>query len=131
MTPWLGRRMYHPYFRGKQYELITVREMAPLLSQAGFRAIVEPVRETLAGLEKALDAVVEANGRAIVVVNPHHGDLSGAGEPVTKLLKKKFFDLPGISAGILLKGETTTEEALECHGIHAGHSPAFIHAGFS
>jgi hypothetical protein len=123
--------MYHPYFRGKQYDLITVREMARLLSVAGFRAIIEPVRETLAGLEKALDAVVEANGRAVVVVNPHHGDLSGAGEPVTKLLREKFFDLTSISAGILLKAETTTAEALECYAAHVDHRPVFIHAGFS
>jgi hypothetical protein len=79
----------------------------------------------------ALDAVVEADGRTIVVVKPHHGDLSGAGEPLTKLLKKKFFDLPGIAAGILLKPETTTLEALECYAGHAGRSPAFIHAGFA
>ena len=50
--------MYHPYFRGKQYELITIREMAPLLKTAGFRPIIEPVREALSGLHKALDAVV-------------------------------------------------------------------------
>jgi len=28
--------MYHPYFRGKQYELITVRETASLLAVADF-----------------------------------------------------------------------------------------------
>jgi hypothetical protein len=61
--------MYHPYFRGKQYELITVREMAPLMAAAGFRPIIEPVRETLSGLQKALDTVVDVRGRAIVVVD--------------------------------------------------------------
>src|SRR5271165_3309012 len=101
---WLGPRpMYHPYFRGKQYELITVRETARMLKTAGFRPIIEPVRETLRGLQKALDAVVDVNGRAIVIVNPHHGELLDAGESLTKLLKDKFLGLPGISAGILLK----------------------------
>jgi hypothetical protein len=123
--------MYHPYFRGKQYELITVREMAPRLTRAGFRPIIEPVRESLGGLEKALDAVVEVGGRAIVVVNPHHGDLSGAGEPLTKLLRARFLNLPGISAGILLKPDTTTQEALNCYQEHSEHNPAFIHAGFT
>ena len=82
--------MYHPYFRGKQYELITIREMAPLLKEAGFRPIIEPVKESLGRLEKALDAVVEVKGRAIVIVNPHHGDMSRGGTPVTQLLKSKF-----------------------------------------
>jgi hypothetical protein len=60
--------MYHPYFRGKQYDLLTIREMAPLLKTAGFRPIIEPVKETLSGLQKGLDAVVEAGVRVSVDV---------------------------------------------------------------
>jgi hypothetical protein len=123
--------MYHPYFRGKQYELVTVREMAPAFKASGFRPIIEPVRETLSGLHKALKAVGDAEGRAIVIVNPHHGDLSGAGGPLTKLLKEEFLHLPGISAGILLKQDTSTDEAMTCYNAHSKHSPAFIHAGFA
>jgi hypothetical protein len=122
--------MYHPYFRGKQYELITVREMARVLKKAGFRPIIEPVRNTLGGLQKALDAVIEVGGRAIVIVNPHHGDLSGAGETLTELLKGKFLELPGISAGILLKQNMTADAALECYQTHSAHSPVFIHTDF-
>lgn len=122
--------MYHPYFRG-QYELITVREMAPLLKAAGFFPIIEPVRETLSGLEKALDAVVKEGGRAIVIVNPHHGDLSGAGKPLTELLSKSFLDSRHISAGILLKQSTALDDAFRCYQAHSNHTPAFIHAGFT
>jgi hypothetical protein len=123
--------MYHPYFRGKQYELVTVREMAPVLKQAGFRPIIEPVKESLGSLQKALDAVASVDGRAIVIVNPYHGDLSEAGEPVTDLLQKRFLDLRQISAGILLKQETAVDEAMQCYDDHASHAPVFIHAGFS
>lgn len=122
--------MYYPYFRGKQFDLLTVREMAPVLSEAGFCPIIEPVRNVLGGLNKALDAVVEAVGQAIVIVNPHHGDLSGAGEPLSDMLKDKFLDMKGISAGILLKHDMTVAEAVECHKKHSSHSPVFIHAGF-
>ena len=122
--------MYHPYLRGKQYDLITVKEMAPLMATSGFRPIIEPVRETLTGLNKALDAVVAAHGQAIVIVNPHHGDLSGAGDSLTELLNGAYLELPSISAGILLKQETTLKEALECYENHKAHNPVFIHAGF-
>lgn len=129
---WDGpERMYHPYFRGKQYELITVREMAPVLAELNFRPIIEPVRETLSGLHKGLDAVVEANGRAIVIVNPHHGDLSGGAEELSELLKEKFLDLPGICAGILLKQDMSPADAMKIHKAHEGHAPVFIHAGFA
>jgi len=123
--------MYHPYFRGKQYELITIRELAPLLAAAKFRPIIEPVKESLGGLQKTLESVASAGGRAIVIVNPYHGDLSDSGEPLTKLLKGQFLTLPGISAGILLKNDSTTAEVIECHDAHSAHAPVFIHAGFS
>src|SRR5580704_4559947 len=122
--------MYHPYFRGKQFDLLTVREMAPLLSEAKFCPIIEPVRDVLGGLNKALNAVVAADGRAIMIVNPHHGDLSGAGEPLSDMLKEKFLDMEGISAGILLKHDTSVTEALKCFQQHSSHNPVFILAGF-
>jgi len=121
--------MYHPYFRGKQFELITIREMAPLMKSAGFRPIIEPVRDTFSGLHKALDAVVDAQGRAIVVVNPHYGDAEE--HLLTELLANRYLDLPAVSAGILLKAEMNAEEAMACFHKHANHSPVFIHAGFT
>jgi hypothetical protein len=124
--------MYHPYFRGKQYELITIRELAPLLKTAGFRPIIEPVKEGLgkgpSGLEKALRAVAESGGRAIVVVNPHHGDLSGT--VVLAEMLKSTLDLPGISAGILLEPSMTLDAAIAYHKAYIAHTPVFIHAGF-
>jgi hypothetical protein len=123
--------MYHPYFRGKQYELITIREMADLFARSHFRPIIEPVKESLVGLEKALTAVVDAEARATVIVNPHHGDLSSAGQSVTGLLRQEFLGLPAISAGILLKQETTLHEALSCYEEHRDHSPVFVHDGFA
>jgi hypothetical protein len=89
------------------------------------------VKESLGGLQKALDTVIDAKGRAVVIVNPHHGDLSDSGEPLTKLLQKKFLGSPNISVGILLKNDTTTAEAIECYQEHSAHLPVFVHAGFT
>jgi hypothetical protein len=122
--------MYHPYFRGKQYELITVREMASVFKNAGFCPIIEPVKESLNGLQKALETIVRADATAVVVINPEHGDHSKAGAALTQLLKEKFLDLPNISAGILLQQKTTAEEAMALYGEHESHRPVFIHAGF-
>jgi hypothetical protein len=125
--------MYHPYFRGKQYELITIREMAPLLKAAGFCPIIEPVKEGLgkgpSGLEKALMRVAESEGRAIVVVNPHHGELSGT-VALTEMLTSTL-DLPGISAGILLRPSMALDAAMAHYKAYATHTPpVFIHDGF-
>lgn len=122
--------MYHPYFRGKQYELIAIREKASLLTAAGFHPIIEPVRETLNGLNKALDSIVAAEGKATVIVNPQHGDLSANGGALSGLLKEKFLN-PRISAGILLKQDSSLTEAIQSYEAHADHTPVFIHAGFT
>ncbi|MDP1736020.1 MAG: sce7725 family protein [Caulobacter sp.] len=123
--------MYHPYFRGKQYELITIRETAPLLAASKFVPIIEPVREALSGLERSLKEVCEANGQAIVIVNPHHGDHSSDGVSISALLKKTFADKAGIAAGILLKEDTTAEQALACCKEHEDHSLTLVHRGFT
>ena len=123
--------MYHPYFRGKQYELITIRETASLLASSNFVPIIEPVKESLGGLERTLGAVFDANGSAIVIVNPHFGDHSGDGETISSLLRKGFGGTARIAAGILLKNNTTVDQVLACCKEHEAHQIALIHAGFS
>jgi len=123
--------MYHPYFRGKQYELITVRDMAELMAAAGFVPIIEPVKESLGGLQRALGAVCTAKGRAVVIVNPYHGEHSEDGEGIEELLSEGFPDA-NISAGILLTKDTVLAEAGESYALHKGKRPiTLIHAGFA
>ncbi|PCD67821.1 sce7725 family protein [Rhizobium phaseoli] len=123
--------MYHPYFRGKQFELITIREMAPLMAASGFVPIIEPVREALKGLERALTEICKVEGKAIVIVNPFHGDHSDDGGGITALLENHFLDKGSITAGILLQNDMDTSDALACYEKHKAHSPTFIHAGFT
>ena len=123
--------MYHPYFRGKQFELIAVRETAKLMANSGFTPIIEPVKEGLSGLERTLKAVCEAKGSAIVVVNPYHGDHAEDGGSISTLLNKSFLDKDGITAGILLTGDMSVEDAVACYEKHKDHEPTFIHAGFT
>ena len=123
--------MYYPYFRGKQFELITIRETARLLAENNFVPVIEPVRESLGGLKKTLLAVSSAEGRAIVIVNPYHGDHQEDGTDITDLLKKDFSDSGRIAAGILLRSDMTVDEVMACYRQHAGHHPVLVHAGFT
>jgi hypothetical protein len=123
--------MYHPYFRGKQFELITIREMAPLMAAVGFVPIIEPVREALKGLERALTEICKAEGKVIVVVNPFHGDHSEDGGSISALLENGFLGKDGIMAGILLRNGMNIDDVMECYEKHKAHSPNFIHAGFT
>ncbi|KMQ80130.1 hypothetical protein BPMI_01512 [Candidatus Burkholderia pumila] len=123
--------MYHPYFRGKQFELVTIREMAKLLAQKNFIPVIEPVRESLGSLKKTLSAVCDAGGCAIVIVNPYHGDHQEDGTSITGLLQENFKGANNISAGILLRSDMAVDEVIACYGQHADHHPVLIHAGFT
>lgn len=72
--------MYFPYLRGKQYELLALKELSPVLGPQGkVFPIIEPVRAPEgSGLERCLVALSEANLRFMIVVNPAVGELRGA-----------------------------------------------------
>ena len=123
--------MYHPYFRGKQFELITIRETASLLAESGFVPIIEPVKEALRGLERTLMAVRDAGGEAVVIVNPYHGDHREDGVGISALLERGFLGDDAIIAGMLLKKDMTVDEAVKCYDQHKHHKTALIHAGFA
>jgi hypothetical protein len=67
---------YFPYFRGKQFELICLRENAALIANSGFTPIVEPVKEDLLGLQRALTRLDSDNAKYLVVANPSVGSHS-------------------------------------------------------
>lgn len=123
--------MYYPYFRGKQFELIAIRETAKLMAKVGFVPVIEPVKEALRGLEKTLRAISEAGGRAIVIVNPYHGDHQEDGAGISKLLQAEYLGNNHISAGILLRNPMTLADAVSVFEAHAKHNPTFVHAGFT
>lgn len=67
--------MYFPYLRGKQFELIALREFAiqyPNTEQ--IIPIIEPVKSTFNGLTTAARIMFEQNFRFALVLNPADGD---------------------------------------------------------
>ncbi len=123
--------MYYPYFRGKQNELITIRENAQLLKKSGFAPIIEPVKSTLSGLKKALSAIVDVEGKAIVTVNPHHGDHSHNAEGILSLLQNDFEQDLNVSAGILLTEDISVGDIKSLCAELENRSITLIHAGFA
>lgn len=120
---------YYPYFRGKQFELIALREKAGLIAEAGFIPIIEPVRESLAGLVRTLDALKDSGAGTIVVVNPDCGDHKGDYDAIVELLRGRQLEgniLPGILLSTNLKPSDLSTLLDEF-----GHGKiALIHAGF-
>ena len=118
--------MYYPYFRGKQYELIAIRENAEVIAQNGIVPIIEPVRETFSGVRRAIQALVDAGGRFVLVINPQCGDLFGMSSPVDVEL---LSGCNNCSIGFIVHARTTAQEitALNNYGVPV----SIIHNGFA
>jgi len=70
--------MYYPFLRARQFELITLRELATEEATQGFIIpILEPVKETNNNLTLAHNVLQEKNQNAYLIVNPTIGELAG------------------------------------------------------
>lgn len=123
--------MYFPYFRGKQYDLITLRDCADLMAAAGFVPIVEPVKEALSGLVRSIDAINNANGSMVLIVNPSNGDYIGDTETLNNLVKNELKEHKNLSPGYLLSKENTFDDVVEFCASYPDRLVTFIHNGFS
>lgn len=123
--------MYYPYFRGKQFELIAIREAASLLADSNFVSIIEPVRASLGNLDKTLECLTGVKAQAIVVVNPQYGDHQNNFESISELLRQRYQDSDEISAGILLTSKTSLDQALALTEEFNRCGTTLIHAGFT
>ena len=123
--------MYYPYFRGKQYELITIRDNADMFHKHDFVPIIEPVKRSLSGLKRALEAIRDAGASAVLIVNPHHGNHSTDAQAIEALIHDELQGQDLISVGIALTDASGLEEIESLLAAHEGYSVTLVHAGFA
>lgn len=82
--------MYYPYLRGKQYELLALRESVETLKNNKFCPIIEPVKKSTSGLIKCLEKLSENEIKVNLIVNPVNGDLKS--HQVNQALKEILED---------------------------------------
>ncbi|GFK32667.1 sce7725 family protein [Vibrio cholerae] len=70
--------MYLPYFRGKQFELIAIRELSEYIPNVIFRPIIEPVRKNLSPLLNTITSLNNADISPIIIINPSVGELQNS-----------------------------------------------------
>lgn len=67
--------MYYPYLRGKQFELIALREFSKETpTPSHVCPIIEPVKSSFNGLKTAIDALSSKKISFALVLNPSDGD---------------------------------------------------------
>jgi hypothetical protein len=123
--------MYYPFFRGKQYELITIRENAQLLKDSGFVPIIEPVKESLNGLVRTLTEVEKVGGQSVVIVNPICGDYSDDSAAIQARLDEKLRGFSNFSVGVLLNADTNLDAIRDLCARQGDRRITLVHCGFN
>lgn len=123
--------MYFPYFRGKQYELITIRDNASMISESGIIPVIEPVKENLSSLKKAISELTKVDGKFILIVNPKYGDLKNNPKPLFEELIEKEPDInKGLILGYIVDHQSNLLEIEDFLKEHDEYQIAIIHYGF-
>lgn len=80
--------MYFPYFRGRQYELLALKELAVKgLITSSVVPVIEPVK-LIPALNNSLSAFQSAMLPVGLILNPNVGDLTDEPETMSQLLEK-------------------------------------------
>ncbi|SRX74367.1 sce7725 family protein [Aequorivita antarctica] len=79
--------MYFPYLRGKQFELIALRELCALFPQdlSKISPIIEPVKAS-STLNSTLAELANRNANFNLIINPRVGDLEGQYEKIIQII---------------------------------------------
>lgn len=70
--------MYYPYLRGKQFELLALRDFAPYYGANGrVIPIIEPVKASFNSMRLAIKGLQQQNIKFALILNPQVGELIG------------------------------------------------------
>lgn len=123
--------MYHPYLRGKQNELILLRENANLIACSSITPIIEPVKKNLTPFNKAINSLIVENAEFIIIVNPKHGDFKLNPAPLIENIEENISGYENFSIAYIIDANSTPSQIENFLNENEHKSIAFIHNGFS
>ena len=106
--------MYFPYLRGKQFELLALRELVLLMAsnRAKVSPIIEPVKNT-STLINTLSDLRRSNINFNIIINPSVGDLINNTREILNVINSKLNGYNNYQVGILVESNAKYEILLE------------------
>jgi hypothetical protein len=123
--------MYFPYLRGKQNEILALRELAPALAGArSVTAILEPARKGTNGSGLKQITQIAASGVPIIIIeNPEKGDFQSDHTPIRELFAGPLKLLPAVMVGFIVDSRTSASRVRDFMARHAERRIVFLHFG--
>ena len=121
--------MYYPYFRGKQFELVLLREQAAFLASNNIHPILEPVKDNLSSLRKVLEEFAKNEVEFTLIVNPLVGELKTSTQNILDL--SADFASSGLSLGYIVNAQTNETQLASIVRANSSYNFSIIHYGFT
>lgn len=124
--------MYYPYFRGKQFELILLRDNAEFLAESDIHPIIEPVKKDFSALKRSMKAMNENSTDCTLIINPEAGKKPVPTSAILKeLVEDEFKGYNNISIGYILNAETDINDLLGLLRKYKKIPFTILHAGYT
>ncbi len=124
--------MYYPYLRGKQFELILLRDNAEFLAGNNIHPTIEPVKSDFKSLIRAVKVLNEKKVDCTLIVNPQAGQ-----EPINtssilhKLIDDSFNKHKNLSIGYILHTESRITDLISLLKKYGTFTFSILHYGYT
>jgi len=102
--------MYFPYLRCKQFELLALREISPIIGAAAtISPVLEPVKKSTSAFERALETLIENDVNFTVVLNPVHGEFVSNASGLISMINEKLANYENFQFGVIINQFTNLD----------------------
>lgn len=124
--------MYYPYLRGKQNELILLRENAELISKSQISPIIEPVKSNLNPLLKSFRVLISELCSFSIIINPIYGDFSFDNIALIDCLNEEgILDYENLNVALICDEDTDINTLEKYIKDYPDNNITLIHYGFT
>ncbi|MCF8024825.1 MAG: sce7725 family protein [Desulfobacteraceae bacterium] len=124
--------MYYPYLRGKQFELILLRENVELLSEHNIHPIIEPVKEDFTALIRAMGVLNEEEISCTLILNPRVGQAPvNSKKIIDELIEDKLANYENVAIGYILDAKASIPKLVSLLKQYENFNFTIIHYGYT
>lgn len=121
--------MYHPYLRGKQFELLALRNVIDKIVESGMTPIIEPVRESFRDIAKCVEMLSENSCDYIIIANPKCGELERNQLAVERVIDRIVEIDPEVELAYIIDERTSLAEIVNLIGNYENQIFSIVHSG--
>lgn len=124
--------MYYPYLRGKQFELLLLRENAKFIKDNNIHPIIEPVNTNLKAIERALNELNNNEVNYVLIINPMAGkNPVNQDHIISNLWDDYLKDNDNVNLGLLIDAKTKLKDIENFLKRYSNKHISIIHYGFT